>query len=83
MQYLLTQQEYDKLVPKAELDNAEAALELARVEMLRLAKFTCIHNNGQSSRNRGYCDACPAGDLSNLPYMSSKLICTLSRNYSQ
>lgn len=79
MQYLLTQQEYDKLVPKAELDSARKALALAREAILRSAKFTCIHEG-----KRGYCDFCPIGDLAGkIAYNDSKLICTLHREYSK
>lgn len=65
MQYILTQEEKDALVPRAELDARDALLDKLREGILRVANFTCIHDrvgaDGKKlkSLDRGYCDACP------------------------
>ena len=86
MQYLLTEAEYQALVPADELRKARDALHEARVLILKTAKFECIHTlrKGSARRVGGYCDCCPIGDLDKGPdYDAGTKICTLSRNYSK
>lgn len=91
MQYLLSKEELDNLVPKSDKEKREKALELARKRILKLSEFNCSYDN------RGcYCDNCPClasdeeakeyefkvGSRHDL-YDLHSLICNLPKHYSK
>jgi hypothetical protein len=53
MQYILTQEEKDNLVPKSEVEKRDEALELARRIIVNLAGIQC----------GGYCNFCPVSSI--------------------
>ncbi len=91
MQYLLTKEELDALVPKEDKKQRDKALEIARKRILELSGRECAHDN-HSLR----CDGCPClqtdqeskdyqfsvGSSHDL-YQLHKLICSLPRNFSK
>lgn len=81
MQYLLTQEERDGLVPKDEVTLRDAALSVARDKILQLANFNCIHKDDESMDN-GYCDLCPCSTLGR-DYATWERVCWLSKRYSK
>lgn len=54
MQYLLSKDELDNLVPKKEVEDRVEALELARKRILEVSQFRCMYDV-----RTGYCDSCP------------------------
>jgi hypothetical protein len=88
MQYILTQQELDNLVPVAKLHDYEHATELAKRQILKLANFTCIHDGKPfvTRMHAGYCDDCPCaskhGD-DQQTHKSYSLLCKASKNFSK
>ena len=83
MQYLLTQDEMDELVPKWKLDEREEALAWAKKAILGLANFRCIHEGGFA-----YCDECPLSNIGDvkadkLSYEISRHVCGAPRKYSK
>lgn len=83
MQYILTQEERNNLVPLTSLENAKHALEEARKAMLEAANFTCWHSP-ESDSEWDYCDDCPCSSIADgKDYKIWELICGLSKNYSQ
>lgn len=83
MQYILTQEERNNLVPLANLDNAKAALEEARKQILKSANFTCWHDP-ESNSDYDMCDDCPCSSIGDgKDYKTWELVCGLSKNYSQ
>ena len=69
MQYILTKEEYDNLVPKekyyAEMDKVEKL----NIQVLELSEFVCIK---EKPRLCAYCDSCPIVDT-----------CTKSKEFSK
>lgn len=62
MRYMLDQEEMDALVPRDALERRTAALEVARVAILKASGFTCIHERTGVGHGRSYdcyCDDCP------------------------
>ena len=83
MQYLLTQDEFNALAPRADLDLRDLALETLRRKVLTLADHPCIHDmkpNGE--RRGGYCDGCPLSSL-RVRTPERDLLCTKMHNYSK
>lgn len=60
MQYLLTEAEYDALVPLAELEAIQAAIK--RHQVLIKKSVNCQLAASGSGRYGGYCDSCPLLD---------------------
>lgn len=92
MQYLLTKEELDALTPKTEVAIRDEVLAVARVELLKALDYGCWHDVKRETflgHSMGYCDDCPIGShdgafgLKSPVYHKSKLLCTLSRNYSK
>ncbi len=82
MQYILTQEELDALVPRVDLVERDAYLEVARLLVLKHSKTTCIHDRPRHhGRAGGYCDDCPLSDV--LLRGSTNRLCTLPKNYSK
>lgn len=85
MQILLTEEEYQALVPKKDLDNHKAALTKMRLKLLKAANFTCIHD--RDNRSYGRCDDCPASGLDRddpeRSYKVSNLYCDLRKSFSK
>ncbi len=83
MQYLMTQEERDALVPKHEITLRDHALAAAREKLLLLAGFDCIHDD--AGRNSGgYCDDCPCSPIGGgNDYKTWSAVCWLSKDYSQ
>lgn len=81
MHYILTQEERDAMVPKAQLDLAHEAITAMRA---MIVQDRCIH----TGRRFDYCDHCPlsafggAGDNRPSPELS-KVMCDLGRSYSK
>ena len=50
MQYLLSEEEFEKLGPKSEIRNLNLVIEEYRLEIIRLTGYPC---------RQGYCDECP------------------------
>lgn len=60
MQYLLTPEEYNKLIPKEEWVKAYEKIEVLNVKIIELTKYKCRAE--QSNKfNIYYCDQCPIG----------------------
>ena len=56
MQYILTLEEYDNLVPKSELNKAKEKIDILNDKVLELSGFSCIYENKSVF---SYCDKCP------------------------
>lgn len=56
MQYILTLEEYDNLVPKSELNKAKEKIDILNEKVLELSGFSCIYENKSVF---SYCDNCP------------------------
>lgn len=56
MQYILTLEEYDNLVPKSELNKAREKIDILNDKVLELSGFSCIYENKSVF---SYCDKCP------------------------
>ena len=83
MQYLLTQEERNNLVPLVDLDKAKLALEEARKQILKSSNFTCWHEP-ESNPDYDLCDDCPCSSIGEgKDYKTWELVCGLSKNYSQ
>jgi hypothetical protein len=66
MQFILTREELDALVPRTELQAAQEALIVARKAILKAAGYTCIHDRIPDEHGRrygGYCDSCPVSRI--------------------
>ena len=82
MQYILTKEEFDDLLPMRQVLERNAALEDARKIIVKLAGVRC----GET-----YCDNCPIssigyyehGDADAISDNSSRLICSEYRDYSK
>ncbi len=76
MQYILTQDEMDNLVPK--VDHVKALDAIACMRRMIVPVGKCVHDSG----GPGYCDDCPLSSLG-LGYEMSKQMCNLHRQYSK
>lgn len=56
MQYLLTKEEYENLVPKEKLDAEKDKVKMLNKQVLELSGFSCVQ---ETLRGFGYCDFCP------------------------
>lgn len=81
MQYILTEEEHEKLVPKKQLQESKEALEVARRIIVRHGTMQC---------GEDYCDYCPISDIGEdlitegrPNHEVSRLICTLPRRYGK
>lgn len=92
MKYLLSEEEFQALVPRKDLLDMEYAMLRVRRLLLKLAKFRCIHDSVAPSypwhptefdiaTMSSYCDKCPlnASELEG----ASHLVCTKERRYSK
>ena len=82
MQYLLTQEELDNSVPRADLTERDHALAVAREKILTLSGHNCIHSDAGKNRG-GYCDDCPCSSAANGWDGVWDRICWLSKHYSK
>ena len=69
MQYILTKEEYDNLVPRSKYDKERDKVEQLNIQVLELSEFICIK---ESPRLCVYCDSCPIVDT-----------CTKSKDFSK
>ena len=84
MQYLMTEDEMQNVVPKSLLDLSKMALVRAREKILKIAKFDCIHDpNGKNARGQGYCGDCPCGGPMNAWANEWNVVCDLEKKYSK
>ena len=84
MQYLLTQDELDNLVPQAELAFKTTALEVARKIIMKEAKENCIHDKTPEWVGYADCGKCPCSSLrEGEDHKVMKQICTLEQRYSK
>ena len=83
MKYLLTQEELDALVPKADLEESAKAIELMWDIMGKQGMLDCVGSDGL--RHGTYCDECPLSGLSKDHdlYKSYWLACTKPHGYSK
>lgn len=81
MQYVLTQEEMDRLVPKTDLINAIKAISCMRRIIVPVGQ--CVHDKDGPP----YCDDCPLSHISNqkLEFTRelSMQMCNLQRRYSK
>ena len=56
MQYLLTKEEYEKLVPKEKYEAEKDKVKMLNKQVLELSGRSCVQ---VVSRDFGYCDFCP------------------------
>ena len=68
MQYILTKEEYNDLVPRSKYNEEKDKVEKLNTRILELSKFVCIKEEPQLCV---YCDNCPIVDT-----------CTQSKNFS-
>ena len=63
MQYILTEEEYKNFVPLSAYERECKKIEELNKLVLKLAKFTCIHERTQEQKEyygcNHYCDDCP------------------------
>lgn len=63
MQYILTQEEYNNLVPKNIYDNKCKEIEKLNRLVLKATKFKCIYDRTKEENEKNgycfYCDDCP------------------------
>jgi hypothetical protein len=82
MKYLLDQSEIDNLMPKKNVDALVASVTAARIKILELAKFDCIHKENGQKFDR-YCDDCPCSPIHSTHYAVWDRICGQEQNYSK
>jgi len=70
MQYLLTQEEYNNLVPKSQYEQYLKYLNIVSKELLKNEKFTC-----RSEGYKDYCDDCPLVKIHDEQDIPLKSIC--------
>ena len=83
MQHLLTQDELDALVPKADLEKSVTAIELMWHVMGKHGLLNCINADGVHLNH--YCDECPLSGLGESPsgFRMYRMACTKPRSYSK
>lgn len=69
MQYLLTKEEYNNLVPRSKYNEERDKVEKLNRQVLELSEFTCIK---ERRFPWSYCDSCPIVDT-----------CTQSKEFSK
>ena len=62
MQYILTQEEYNNLVPKSKYENKCDEVKKLQQMLLKASKFKCIHERTEYNIDC-YCDRCPLQDF--------------------
>lgn len=86
MEYLLTKQEFENLVPKEEIERRDRALNTAREKLLEIARFDCVHDR-DGKNHLGYCDMCPCSgiddDWAGNWDKEWVLVCGLPKSYSK
>lgn len=69
MQYILTQDEYNHLVPVTILMHERDKVEILNKQVLELTKYKCIYDN---EKIFSYCDDCPITKTCNKSHHYSK-----------
>lgn len=67
MQYLLSKEEYENLMPREKYFEALDKINKLNGQVLKLSNFTCRTEIGT-----GYCDLCPITETCNKPKRFSK-----------
>ena len=67
MQYLLSKEEYENLMPREKYFEALDKINKLNEKVLKLSNFTC-----RTERGIGYCDLCPITGTCNKPKRFSK-----------
>lgn len=86
MQYLLSQAEFSELErrpARLEFAQAKAALDKARVIILKQAGVNCVHDSKQGEKNVYHCDDCPVYTLSGESHDMIDNLCSLSKDWSK
>ena len=84
MQYLLTSEELQKLVPKADLDFKNSVLEIARKIIMQESRSNCIHDEKPKYERSADCGSCPCSSLrEGEDHKVMRHICTLEQRYSK
>lgn len=81
MQYILTEQEYEKLISRpivGDLVERDEALSILRRKLLTASNFHCIYN--RPSLN-DYCDHCPCVDVQD--HKVQYHMCSLDKEWSK
>lgn len=68
MQYILTEEEYNNLVPKSKVEELKSKIEKLNQKVLEYSKYTCRHKVNVFA----YCDDCPIQFSCNKPKSYSK-----------
>lgn len=81
MQFLLTKDELDALVPKEQVQVRDEVLAVAAKAVMRAGGRACWHD----TQSRGYCDDCPLVALMHEAHMSRELrvICDKQKAFSK
>jgi hypothetical protein len=82
MQYILGQEEMDKLNARVDPRGPLEALALAREMIMKHTKHKCIHDKSVAPNERQpYCRFCPIANMETR--IASRAICPLSRDFSK
>ena len=81
MQYILTEEEYNKLVPKKHLEEANGAIYKLGSKLLKATETKCVYATDYGGF--GYCDQCPLSKAANDWSDASKLFCKLAQQYGK
>ena len=81
MQYILTQKEYDNLIPKSQYEDKCKQVKNLQMLLLKASNFKCIHDitkeDEEEYGDEFYCDDCP------LAHFKSSRDCGNQKNFSQ
>lgn len=82
MQYILTQEEMDNLVPKKQVEDRDKALSMLRDMVLKGVSVKCWRDE---PHHYGYCDKCPLAPLYNPASLRevTMLLCDRPKEYSK
>lgn len=81
MQYILSEEERANLRPLEIVIDLKDALKIARNDLLKMADFTCIHDDPNYD---AVCDSCPCSPIGiERDYKVYSAICGLTTIYSK
>ena len=81
MQYILTQEEYDNLIPKSQYEDKCKQVRDLQMRLLKAYHYKCIHDRTKEDEeeygDEFYCDDCPLADF------NPSRDCGKRKNFSQ
>ena len=84
MKYILDEEEMNSLVPVKDQELRDSALESARIKILEISTYVCIHDDPDAYSNCRGCDDCPCSSINDgYEYKEWELICRKNKDYSQ